>query len=325
MKDTTSSLFRHFDHHHQTFQRVLHCLSTLDVLLSFVAYSDSYPDMSRPMILPTETDEQAFIHIENGKHPCMLQKGTDTFIPNDIRLADTSSEEEWQRKPLVLVTGPNMGGKSTLMRETAVLAILAHVGSYVPASSCRMSVCDRIFTRLGASDRIMAGESTFFVELSEASSILRHATRHSLVLIDELGRGTSTFDGTAIACSVVNDLANRIQCRTLFSTHYHTLVDDFEKHPNVGLGHMSCMIENDDENPGKETLVFLYKFVQGSCPKSHGFNAARLANIPTAIVELAQTKALAFERWVTLKRILLGLKKADDHELPTIISQLKLN
>lgn len=119
-----------------------------------------------------------------------------------------------------------------------------------------MSVCDRIFTRLGASDRIMAGESTFFVELSEASSILRHATRHSLVLIDELGenfisfisfdqsidgivgRGTSTFDGTAIACSVVNDLANRIRCRTLFSTHYHTLVDDFEKHENVGLGHM---------------------------------------------------------------------------------------
>jgi DNA mismatch repair protein MSH6 len=122
-----------------------------------------------------------------------------------------------------------------------------------------MNVCDRIFTRLGASDRIMAGESTFFVELSEASSILRHATRHSLVLIDELGsnlnilfflkyiysiegRGTSTFDGTAIACSVVNDLANRIQCRTLFSTHYHTLVDDFEKHENVGLGHMVDLI-----------------------------------------------------------------------------------
>ena len=124
------------------------------------------------------------------------------------------------------------------MRETAVLAILAHVGSYVPARSCTMSVCDRIFTRLGASDRIMAGESTFFVELSEASSILRHATRHSLVLIDELGRGTSTFDGTAIACSVANDLANRIQCRTLFSTHYHTLVDDFQTHPKVGLGHM---------------------------------------------------------------------------------------
>jgi len=259
----------------------------------------------------------------------MLQKATDTFIPNDIILADKSSNEIWQTKPLVLVTGPNMGGKSTLMRETAVLAILAHVGSYVPAISCTMSVCDRIFTRLGASDRIMAGESTFFVELSEASSILRHATRHSLVLIDELGRGTSTFDGTAIACSVVNDLANRIQCRTLFSTHYHTLVDDFEKHENVGLGHMSCMIENDEETSTKETLVFLYKFVEGSCPKSHGFNAARLANIPESIIELAESKAFAFERWVTLKRILLTLKKITDNsqqqDLLQFLSQLKLN
>ncbi|CAF4614398.1 unnamed protein product [Rotaria socialis] len=329
LKDTTSSLFRHFDSHHETFQRVLSCLSTLDVLLSFTAYSQSCADMCRPVILQIENDQQPFINIRDGKHPCMLEKATSTFIPNDIILADKSSNEEWQTKPLVLVTGPNMGGKSTLMRETAVLAILAHVGSYVPAVSCTMSVCDRIFTRLGASDRIMAGESTFFVELSEASSILRHATRHSLVLIDELGRGTSTFDGTAIACSVVNDLANRIQCRTLFSTHYHTLVDDFEKHEKVGLGHMSCMIEKDEETSTKEILVFLYKFVEGSCPKSHGFNAARLANIPESIVELAQTKASAFERWVTLKRILLTMKKVTDssqqHDILQFLSQLKLH
>ncbi|CAF3104902.1 unnamed protein product [Rotaria sp. Silwood2] len=329
LKDTTSSLFRHFDSHHDTFQRVLNCLSTLDVLLSFTAYSQSYSDMCRPNLLQTENDQQPFINIHDGKHPCMLEKATNIFIPNDIILADQSSTEHWQTKPLVLVTGPNMGGKSTLMRQTAVLAILAHVGSYVPAISCTMSVCDRIFTRLGASDRIMAGESTFFVELSEASSILRHASRHSLVLIDELGRGTSTFDGTAIACSVVNDLANRIKCRTLFSTHYHTLVDDFEKHENVGLGHMSCMIENDEETSTKETLVFLYKFVEGSCPKSHGFNAARLANIPESIVELAQTKAAAFERWVTLKRILLTLKKVTDNsqqqDILQFLSQLKLN
>ncbi|CAF1182110.1 unnamed protein product [Adineta steineri] len=329
LKDTTSSLFRKFDSHHDIFQRVLNCLSTLDVILSLVGYSESYSDMCRPIVLATDDNQQAFINIRDGKHPCMLQKSTDTFIPNDIILADKSSNEIWQTKPLVLVTGPNMGGKSTLMRETAVLAILAHVGSYVPATSCKMSVCDRIFTRLGASDRIMAGESTFFVELSEASSILRHASRHSLVLIDELGRGTSTFDGTAIACSVVNDLANRIKCRTLFSTHYHTLVDDFEKHESVGLGHMSCMIEKDDETSTKETLVFLYKFVEGSCPKSHGFNAARLANIPESIIELAQSKASAFERWVTLKRILFTLKKITDksqeQDILQFLSQLKLN
>ncbi|CAF2100935.1 unnamed protein product, partial [Rotaria magnacalcarata] len=146
---------------------------------------------------------------------------------------------------------------------------------------------------------------------------------------DEFGRGTSKFDGTAIACSVVSDLANRIQCRTLFSTHYHTLVDSFEKHEKVGLGHMSCMIEKDEETLTKEILVFLYKFVEGSCPKSHGFNAARSANISESIVELAQTKASAFERWVTLKRILLTMKKVTDssqqHDILQFLSQLKLH
>jgi DNA mismatch repair protein MSH6 len=132
-----------------------------------------------------------------------------------------------------------MGGKSTLMRQTALIVILAQLGSYVPAESCRLSSVDRIFTRIGASDKILAGESTFFVELSETASILHHASKHSLVLMDELGRGTATFDGTSIAYSVVKELAQEIKCRTLFSTHYHHLVEEFSNDKDdVSMGHM---------------------------------------------------------------------------------------
>ena len=131
-----------------------------------------------------------------------------------------------------------MGGKSTLMRQTGLIAIMAQIGCYVPAESCSMTLIDRIFTRLGAYDRIMEGESTFFVELSETSIILKHASNHSLVLLDELGRGTSTYDGTAIAAAVVQELIANINCRTIFSTHYHSLVDYFSKSSNIKYGHM---------------------------------------------------------------------------------------
>ena len=131
-----------------------------------------------------------------------------------------------------------MGGKSTLMRQAGLTVILAQMGCYVPAESCRLTPVDRIFTRIGASDKILHGESTFFLELSETASILHHATKHSLVLMDELGRGTATFDGTAIAYSVVKELAQKINCRTLFSTHYHHLVEEFSHDDNVSMGHM---------------------------------------------------------------------------------------
>lgn len=149
---------------------------------------------------------------------------------------------------------------------------------------------DRIFTRIGASDRILAGQSTFFVELSETSAILNYASKHSLVILDELGRGTSTFDGTAIAYAVVEHLVKHTGCRTMFATHYHSLVEEYLYHPKVQLGHMNCCVD-----ATLEQVTFLYKLTSGMCPKSHGINVARLAGLPPSVVNMAQMKSQEFE------------------------------
>ena len=196
------------------------------------------------------------------------------------------------------------------MRQVGLTLIMAQMCCFVPAQKCRFSPVDRIFTRIGASDKILSGESTFFLELNETASILHHATQHSLVLMDELGRGTATFDGTAIAYSVVKELAQRIKCRTLFSTHYHHLVEEFNSDANVSMGHMQCMVNDDDES-----ITFLYKFGEGACPKSHGFNAARLADIPEEIVRMGLQKSQEFElftkRVQLLKKLLISRSKSD--------------
>lgn len=261
--------------------------------------------MCRPQALLPQggADRSApFLDLRGSRHPCVTKTFFgDDFIPNDVFINCPGEEEEegtgaGGHAPCVLVTGPNMGGKSTLMRQCGLVVILAQLGCYVPADSLRFSPVDRVFTRLGASDRIMAGESTFFVELSETASILHHASEHSLVLVDELGRGTATYDGTAIASAVVKELAEKIGCRTLFSTHYHSLVEDYAKNPAVRLGHMACMVENECEDPSQETITFLYKFIAGACPKSYGFNAARLANLPEEVIQAGHQKAKEFEK-----------------------------
>ncbi|WAR00452.1 MSH6-like protein [Mya arenaria] len=255
---------------------VVQCLSVLDVLLALACYSRCADGaICRPEIVSPEAGVQPFIEIREARHPCVCRtfSGGD-FIPNDTVIGthdDQADDGDSSSSRVVLVTGPNMGGKSTLMRQVGLVVVMAQLGCYVPAEKCRLTPVDRVFTRLGANDRIMAGESTFFVELSETSAILQHATSHSLVLVDEL----------AIACSVVKELSTSIGCRTLFSTHYHSLVEEFSHDPNIRLGHMACMVENEDEDdPTQETITFLYKFTSGACPKSYGFNAARLANLP---------------------------------------------
>ncbi|XP_056424047.1 DNA mismatch repair protein Msh6 isoform X3 [Hyla sarda] len=287
-----------------------------DVLMCLAQYSRGGDGpVCRPDILLPD-DIAPFLELRGSTHPCITKTFFgDDFIPNDIVIGcKDDDDEENSNAHCVLVTGPNMGGKSTLLRQAGLMVVMAQLGCYVPAEVCKLTPVDRVFTRLGASDRIMAGESTFFVELSETSSILQHATEHSLVLLDELGRGTATFDGTAIASAVVKELSERIKCRTLFSTHYHSLVEDYSHTTAVRLGHMACMVENECEDPSQETITFLYKFIKGACPKSYGFNAARLANIPEDIIQTGHKKAREFERTllsVKIFRELYGLLERD--------------
>nr|XP_019947625.1 PREDICTED: DNA mismatch repair protein Msh6 isoform X1 [Paralichthys olivaceus] len=303
LKDCMRRLFYNFDKDYREWKTGVECMAVLDVLLALSRYSqDGDGPMTRPQVVLPEGNNQVapFVDLVGSRHPCVTKTFFgDDFIPNDIFIGCSGSDEtdeERSQALCILVTGPNMGGKSTLMRQCGLVIILAQLGCYVPAESLRFTPVDRVFTRLGASDHIMAGESTFFVELSETASILHHATKHSLVLLDELGRGTATYDGTAIASAVVKELAEKICCRTLFSTHYHSLVEDYTNNPAVRLGHMACMVENECEDPSQETITFLYKFIGGACPKSYGFNAARLANLPEEVIQSGHRKAREFEK-----------------------------
>ncbi|NXF94233.1 MSH6 protein, partial [Eubucco bourcierii] len=308
LKDCMRRLFYNFDQNSKAWQTAVECIAVLDVLMSLANYSqDGDGLLCRPVIVLPVDSAPPFLELKNSRHPCITKTFFgDDFIPNDIVIG-SRDEDGSSEASCVLVTGPNMGGKSTLMRQAGLLVIMAQLGCYVPAEACRLTPIDRVFTRLGASDRIMSGESTFFVELSETSSILQHATKHSLVLVDELGRGTATFDGTAIASAVVKELAEQIKCRTLFSTHYHSLVEDYSHSGAVRLGHMACMVENESEDPSQETITFLYKFIEGACPKSYGFNAARLANIPEEVIQKGHRKAKEFEKTTVSLRMFRSL------------------
>ncbi|XP_055096818.1 DNA mismatch repair protein Msh6 isoform X11 [Symphalangus syndactylus] len=332
LKDCMRRLFYNFDKNYKDWQSAVECIAVLDVLLCLANYSRGGDGpMCRPVILLPE-DTPPFLELKGSRHPCITKTFFgDDFIPNDILIGCEEEEQENGKAYCVLVTGPNMGGKSTLMRQAGLLAVMAQMGCYVPAEVCRLTPIDRVFTRLGASDRIMSGESTFFVELSETASILMHATAHSLVLVDELGRGTATFDGTAIANAVVKELAETIKCRTLFSTHYHSLVEDYSQNVAVRLGHMACMVENECEDPSQETITFLYKFIKGACPKSYGFNAARLANLPEEVIQKGHRKAREFEKMNQSLRLFREVCLASErstvdaeavHKLLTLIKEL---
>ncbi|CAL1277104.1 unnamed protein product [Larinioides sclopetarius] len=312
LRDITRRIFAHFDENYKMWKTAVQCISTLDALISLVLYyKSSGVSMCRPKFsLPSE-EVEPHLEIIEGRHPTFLKYFTgNDYIPNSVYIGpkrDTKNEDLNSGGRLVLVTGPNMGGKSTLMRQAGTLIIMAHLGSYVPAECMSLTPVDRIFTRVGASDQISKGESTFFVEASETSSILHHATSNSFVLVDELGRGTATYDGTAIAFAALDYLANDIGCRTLFSTHYHSLVEDFCEHPSVGLGHMACMVEKDCDCPALEKITFLYKFIDGACPKSYGFNVALLAGIQKNIVRQGFLKAQQMEYSSRLSKLLRRL------------------
>lgn len=248
-------------------QDVAGVIAQIDVYQS-LASKASQNSYVRPVF-----NQEHRLHIVNGRHAVIEQViSRQNYVPNDIDMSQDQS--------ILLITGPNMGGKSTYMRQIALSVIMAQIGSFVPADEAHMPVFDQIFTRIGASDDLISGQSTFMVEMLEANNALRYATKDSLIIFDEIGRGTATFDGMAIAQSIIEYIASSIQCITLFSTHYHelTMMDDSFHIQNV---HASASIEDDH-------IVFLYKIKPGRSHRSYGINVAQLAKLPDEVIQRSQ-------------------------------------
>ena len=255
-------------------QDAAQALAELDVLSNFAERATSL------RFNPPEFSETPGFDIEQGRHPVVEQLLSDPYVPNDLLMDD-------QRRMLV-ITGPNMGGKSTYMRQAALIALLAYTGSFVPASRVVIGPVDRIFTRMGSSDDIAGGRSTFMVEMTETANILHNATEHSLVLMDEVGRGTSTFDGLSLAWATAEHLAKHIRCYTLFATHYFELTqlaDDLTHAVNVHL----TATEHDD------TIVFLHNVHDGPASQSYGLQVAKLAGVPQDVIRHAKAQLAHLE------------------------------
>jgi len=250
-------------------QDLARALSQLDTLGSFAETSRLF-GYCRP-----DVREDGVLDIREGRHPILDQSMTEErFVPNDTRL----DAEEQQ---IAIITGPNMAGKSTYIRQVALLTLLAHTGSYVPAAEARIDLTDRIFTRIGASDDLSRGQSTFMVEMSETANILNNATSKSLIVLDEIGRGTSTFDGLSLAWSIVEHLHNQIGAKTLFATHYHELAELAGRLGRVRNFNVAVREWN-------EEIIFLRKIVEGGTDKSYGIQVARLAGVPKSVLERAK-------------------------------------
>ena len=244
-------------------------LAEVDVLLSLAETARRH-NYCRPVL-----DESRILNIRNGRHPVIEQVQTNAaFVPNDTEMA-----EEHDR--VLILTGPNMAGKSTYIRQVALITLMAQMGSYVPAEAAHIGLVDRIFCRVGASDDIARGQSTFMVEMSETALILNNATQRSLVILDEIGRGTATFDGLSIAWAVAEHLHDAIGCRTMFATHYHEMVDLEHTHSGVSNRHVEV-------REWKDEIVFLRKVLPGPADKSYGIQVARLAGLPAPIIDRAK-------------------------------------
>jgi DNA mismatch repair protein MutS len=250
-------------------------LSELDVLANFAERSQTLT-LACPVL-----SERSGISIEQGRHLVVEQIMDEPFIPNDVMLNHS--------RRMLIITGPNMGGKSTYMRQTALIVLLAHIGCYVPADSATIGPVDRIFSRIGAADDLAGGRSTFMVEMTETANILHNATDNSLVLMDEIGRGTSTYDGLSLAWACAVDLAARVKAYTLFATHYFeltTLPDDYSDISNVHLE----AVEHDDR------IVFLHAVKHGAADRSYGLHVAALAGVPGSVIRMARERLLDLEQ-----------------------------
>ncbi|HEX3355410.1 MAG TPA: DNA mismatch repair protein MutS [Tepidisphaeraceae bacterium] len=253
--------------HVSAFQELAYAVARVDVLssLAILAQERRY---CRPTVV-----EESTLEIVDGKHPVLEQQLGSEFVANDVKFSTDDS--------LQLITGPNMAGKSTFIRQVALISLMAQIGSYVPAKSATIGLIDRLFTRIGASDELHSGQSTFMVEMTETANILNNATERSLVILDEIGRGTSTLDGLSLAWAIAEHIAAEVQCRTLFATHYHELTDLAQRFKGVKNLNVSV-------REWEDQVVFLHRIVEGGTDRSYGIHVARLAGVPREVLERAR-------------------------------------
>ncbi|MGB9613111.1 MAG: DNA mismatch repair protein MutS [Candidatus Margulisiibacteriota bacterium] len=278
-------------------QKLSSLIAQVDVLLSLaeVAVENHY---SRPQIL-----EANVIRISEGRHPVVEKTiGNFQFVPNEVTMDENQS--------FLLITGPNMGGKSTYLRQVALICLLAQMGSFVPAQKAELCLLDRIFTRIGAMDDIYAGQSTFMVEMTETANILNNATEKSLILLDEIGRGTATFDGMSIAAAVAEFIHTKIKAKTMFATHYHEITQLADKYP--GMKNLSVLVKEEGDH-----ITFLHKVAEGPADKSYGIQVAKLAGLPKEVVERAK------EIYNTLEMVENDLGKAEKSKTKSKKSTIK--
>ena len=250
-------------------------IARLDVMLSLAVCADEYH-----LVRPTLNNEH-IIDIKNGKHPVIDKVSKGEYVPNDCQMDEKINT--------LLITGPNMSGKSTYMRQLAIIIIMAQMGSFVSADSANLPIIDQIFTRIGASDDLVSGESTFMVEMKEARNAIANATENSLILFDELGRGTATYDGMSLAKAILEYVASDINCKTLFSTHYHELTEIESSYPSIKNVHVAVKEEG-------ENVTFLHKIKNGPVDKSYGIHVARLANMPKKVLDRANIILKEYEK-----------------------------
>ncbi|PYH47363.1 mismatch repair ATPase MSH6 [Aspergillus saccharolyticus JOP 1030-1] len=297
VKEVAGRFYARFDENYTTWLAAVRIVSQLDCLISLAKASSSLGHPScRPVFVD---DERSVLEFEELRHPCLLSS-VDDFIPNDVRLGGP-------RPNIDLLTGANAAGKSTVLRMTCIAVIMAQIGCYLPCTSATLTPVDRIMSRLGANDNIFAAQSTFFVELSETKKILSEATPRSLVILDELGRGTSSYDGVAVAQAVLHHVATHIGALGFFATHYHSLAAEFEHHPEISPKRMRI-----DVDEAERRVTFLYKLEPGVAEGSFGMHCASMCGIPSKVIERAEVAA---KQWEHTSRLAESLerRKAKNH------------
>jgi len=272
------SFLGEFGAHYITFREVVQRIAVLDCLCSLASLARN-PSYTKPVF-----SEKRQLIIKDGRHPIVEATMADRYVPNSTVMED-------QNERCMIITGPNMGGKSSYIRQIALIIVMAQIGSYVPASEAILSPFDAVYTRMGAQDDISVGQSTFFVELQETSDILKMATPRSLVILDELGRGTSTHDGVAIAYATLQFLVEKLGCFSLFVTHYPLLAQLEKTYPKAVVNYHMSFLEETDEDCEIPKVTFLYKVTKGAAKNSYGLNVAKIAGIPPSILKEAANKS----------------------------------